>query len=397
MSTLLNIAHCVEFYPPSLGGMQEVVKQLSERMVRAGHRVTVFTTQLPERKTDEINGVRIQAFNVSGNSVRGIVGDIGPYRQALIDGNFDVVTFFAAQQWTTDAMLPHLTELNAVKVFVPTGFSGLHVPMYADYYRHMPAWMKAMDVNVFLSDSYQDVVFAREHGVVDTVLIPNGAAEEEFDRPLQHDVRKEYGITKEDTLLVHIGSYTGAKGQWEAIQVFLAAERTKGATLMLIGNGMKEFKRLFHAKRWFVWPRLKAWLTKRRILFLELDRSRTVDALRQADLFFFPSQVECSPIVLFEAMAAGTPFLSSNAGNSAEIAQWSNGGWILPGTRTPQGIEKVDVQAGARMLDQLLKDRSVLKTHGGQGHEVWKARFTWSRITDEYLAQYRHLVHARNA
>ena len=392
MSAPLNIAHCVEFYPPSLGGMQEVVKQLSERMVRAGHRVTVFTTAMPERTSDTINGVCVRGFAISGNLARGITGDAADYRQALIAGGFDIVSFFAAQQWTTDAMLPHLHELNAAKVFVPTGFSGLHVPMYADYYRRMPGWMKAMDLNVFLSDNYQDIVFARANGVTATTLIPNGAAEEEFKAPIQHDVRKEFGVRTDAPLLVHIGSYTGAKGQWEAIQVFLTAERTKGATLMLIGNGMKGFEKHYRTKRWFLKSRLKSWLTERRVLFLELDRSRTVDALKQADVFFFPSQVECSPIVLFEAMAAGTPFLASNAGNSAEIAQWGNGGWIMPGTRTPQGIEQVDVKASAVLLDKLLADRSTLKAHGTSGQQAWNERFTWSRITAEYLRHYQRLV-----
>jgi glycogen synthase len=40
----MKILHTVEFYSPSTGGAQEVVKQLSERMAEKGHVVTVILT-----------------------------------------------------------------------------------------------------------------------------------------------------------------------------------------------------------------------------------------------------------------------------------------------------------------------------------------------------------------
>ena len=67
----MKILHTVEFYEPFKGGAQEVVKQLSERMVAMGHDVTVATTKLKERKSKNINGVKIEEFDISGNEVRG--------------------------------------------------------------------------------------------------------------------------------------------------------------------------------------------------------------------------------------------------------------------------------------------------------------------------------------
>ena len=40
----MKILHTVEYYAPSVGGAQEVVRQISERMVQRGHQVTVATT-----------------------------------------------------------------------------------------------------------------------------------------------------------------------------------------------------------------------------------------------------------------------------------------------------------------------------------------------------------------
>src|SRR3989344_6830523 len=197
----MKILHAVEFYSPALGGMAEVVRQLSERLAAFGHDVTVATTTLPERKDKTINGVKIAEFNLAGNYSVGIHGDAKSYERFLTDSNFDVVTNFAAQQWSTDIVLPILDRIPAKKVFVPTGFSGLHSPTYADYFEKMKLWMRGYDVNVFLSADYQDVIFARTNGIEKIRLIPNGAGEE-FLAPPDPTFRKRLGIPEDAFLLL---------------------------------------------------------------------------------------------------------------------------------------------------------------------------------------------------
>ena len=79
----MKILHTVEFYYPSVGGAQEVVRQLSEHMVRMGHDVTVATTRLPARERLTHNGVKIVEFAISGNRVRGLEGGVDDYRGFL--------------------------------------------------------------------------------------------------------------------------------------------------------------------------------------------------------------------------------------------------------------------------------------------------------------------------
>lgn len=393
MDRPLNIAHCVESYAPAVGGMPEVVRQLSERMVQQGHHVTVLTSAHPQRASDRLNGVRIIGFDLKGNAVEGIQGDTRPYVQALLNGDYDVVTFFAAQQWATDAALPHLASIPARKVFVPTGFSMLREPRYQDYYAAMPRHLRQMDLNVFLSEDYQDITFAKEHGVEDRTLIPNGAASEEFERPMAYDLRREHPILPHDRIVLHVGSYTGVKGHKEALRIFLRAD-TPQAVLVFVGNGVKRFEREFWHHRFHFMDRWRARLKKERILFLELDRARTVDAMRQADLFLFPSRVECSPIVLFETLAAGVPFLATEAGNTAEIVRWTHGGWTLPGHQDARGWIHADIAQGAARLSKLLTDDAARHHAGEAGHRAWRDRFTWQLVAEDYLRHYQRLVHA---
>lgn len=68
----MKILHTVQLYSPSVGGMQEVVRQISERLVLLGHDVHVATTKLIDRKEHIINGVNIIEFNINGNLAHGI-------------------------------------------------------------------------------------------------------------------------------------------------------------------------------------------------------------------------------------------------------------------------------------------------------------------------------------
>lgn len=385
----MKILHAVEQYHPSVGGMQEVVKQLSERLAAAGHEVTVVTTSLTERKTDKINGVKIVSFNVRGNMVQGMQGDIEAYRTWLENSSFDIVAFFAAQQWTFDAAIPLLNSIKAKKVFIPTGFSGLYRKEYADYFLQMPRWMMSMDASVFLSDNYRDIDFARIHAIKSIHIIPNGADESEFEMP-SIGMREKLNIADDEFLILHVGSFTGMKGHKEALQIFLRAGLKK-SVLVFSGKQLEVFRkylwRMLSPIDWIRYFRLR-----KKIIQMESIRSETVSLFKEADVFLFPSNVECSPLVIFESCAAGTPFLSSDCGNVKEIIEWTNGGLLLPTRIDESGYSHVDIDHSAMMLNELVSDRERLEELGKQGYRNWKEKFTWSALTKKYEDLYNQLT-----
>lgn len=385
----LNILHTVESYHPSVGGMQEVVRQLSERLVGLGHSVTVATSASKQRNSSTLNGVRIAEFAISGNAVRGYTGDVDSYQDFLLSGSFDVITNFAAQQWATDLAFPLLEQLSCKKVFVPTGFSGLYWPQYQGYFQEMPEAMKRYDMNVFLSDDYRDINFAREHGVVKTMLIPNGAGADEFQDREGVDIRQQCGIPENHFLIILVGSHTGVKGHAEAVRIFRRA-RLKNVTFLIIANDLGGG--CTHAcrwrERWFnKWQRLTG--GSKVLLVRSLSREDTVAAYRQADLFLFPSNIECSPIVLFECMASRTPFLSTDAGNAVEIARWSGGGLIMPTRKTKRGFSKAWVGKSARLLESVHADAQLRSALQDAGYRAWQERFSWEKISLQYEELYR--------
>ncbi|MBI2269450.1 MAG: glycosyltransferase family 4 protein [Bacteroidetes bacterium] len=390
----MKILHTVESYHPSVGGMQEVVRQLSERLVKMGHEVTVAAGFHPERMQNICNGVKIEQFKISGNDANGIRGEVKEverYKNFVCDYGFDIVTNFAAQQWATDLLLPVLKELKAKKVFVPTGFSGLYLPRFKNYFELMKARMKDYDMNIFLSDNYRDINFARENGITATTLIPNGAAEEEFLGESTIDIRKRLGIGEKDFLVLHVGSYTGIKGHREALEIFVRSKIENGLLLM-IGNDNEHFKRHMRFHHSYFKLNLLRILKGKRVIITSLKREETVAAYKTADLFLFPSNIECSPIVLFECMAAKTPFLTADVGNAKEIIEWSDAGVILPTKIDKDGRSHVEINRSVEALNSLYDDVDKRKTLAESGFKAWKEKFGWQVIANQYENVYKRLI-----
>lgn len=388
--TSMKILHTVESYLPARHGMSEVVRQLSEGLVTRGHEVTVATSTDASREFDTLNGVEIHSFPISGNAIRGTRGPAETYIQFVQKSKFDLITCFAAQQWATDLLLPKLATLSAKKVFVPTGFSALHDPAYQSYFEKMPGWLRAFDANILLSDTYQDAAFARRHEIKNTILIPNGASHEEFGPTPNPFLRKKLGINRRTKLILHVGTFTGEKGHHEAIQIFLNA-RVRDATLLFVGQSPTKITKIIGRRRRYLELPKQYVLAGKKIRSHSLSRADTVEAFKEADVFLFPSRVECSPIVLFEAAAAGTPFLSTEVGNAREIAEWTGGGQIIPTEfRDTRGY--ADIDTARRQLEGLLQDVALRERMGASARAAWQQHFTWEKITDRYERLYLDLL-----
>jgi glycosyltransferase involved in cell wall biosynthesis len=108
-----------------------------------------------------------------------------------------------------------------------------------------------------------------------------------------------------------------------------------------------------------------------------------VAAYQAADLFLFGSQIECAPLVIYEAMASGTPFVSTPCGNVPELAEFG------------AVVDSADAMAGAtrRFLDHADERTSISR----RAREAWRTHYTWERIAGRYEELYRRLAGARQA
>lgn len=424
----MKLLFCCAEYWPSVGGVQEVIRQIAEQMVKAGHDVTVATSAHPARADKFHNGVRIQEFRVEGNLAVGMYGEIDRYRSFVKNFDGDAVLIKAAQQWSFDALWPVLDGITLRKVFVPCGFSGLYEPIYADYFGKMPEILRKFDHLIFYSEKYRDIDFARAHGILNYSIVPNGASGPEFDRVADGRLRAKLGVPRDDFLFLTVGSPIEGKGHKEVGEAFAQMDAgSRNVTLILNGRPSVSPPRPLSAILGFlvrprVWRKALEFLLRedwpafwgrlfprrpsvlesemhldetvgkpeerpagtKRVFHLDLPRDEVVSAFLEADLFVFASKVEYSPLVLFESAAAGTPFVTVPVGNSREIVHWTGGGWICPAEVDERGYTKVSPAVLAREMEKAVRSPDYLRELGEAGHRAWQERFTWATIARSY-------------
>ena len=420
----MRILFCCQFYAPSVGGVQELVRQIAEQMVIRGHTVTVATTALPNRDFEMLNGVTIAGFTVAGNYVEGLSGEIERYQNYVVNGDFDAMLVYAAQQWTFDALWPVLERIPFPKVMGPCGFSNFYEPAYAKYFSQMPTVLARFEHLVFNATHYRDIDLARQHRLENLTILPNGASRQVFDVPVDSSFRRRHGIPENSFLFLTVGSFTGLKGHAELLSAFelLRLPASQHATLLLNGNVVrqletgvvalaKKFVRLVRSRGVFyalaqvrdkllrntASPHKSAALINsgradRQVLVMDLPKPELTQAFFAADLFVFASNIEHSPLVLFESAAAGTPFLTVSVGNAAEIAEWTQAGVLCPSTVDAKGYTHAAPQVLADAMRALMTQPAQLDQLGKNGRINWADKFTWEKIAIRYEQLFSSLI-----
>lgn len=391
----MNILLCCEHFHPSIGGVQKMMYEIGLRYVMKGHRVSVVTSWRADRNHDSVDGMDIHSFRVTGNLASGMKGEIDKYQQFLINGQFDFLIVMAAQQWTFDAMLPILDRIHYKKLHIPCGYSGLYLRRYKEYYGNMETYLRKFDHLIYNSTNYRDVNFARDRKIPNISIIPAGASELEFMEPSKDRIREQLGIDKDDFLYLSVGAPAFNKGHKEILQAYLLLDVPFASTLVLngnyetkgavtLGNTIKEMGRRILGRSPFNIMRLAKGNKdpKKKIIFADLKREELIPLFFNADLFLFASHVEYSPLVIFECLAAGLPFLSIPVGNVDEIVKWSGGGVLCTGHQSREGFSSVDPRVFAGEMQKLSLDQDKRTELSASGRQAWLDNFTWKVIAD---------------
>jgi glycosyltransferase involved in cell wall biosynthesis len=350
----------VERYRPEIGGAELVVQRLAEGLGDRGHDVTVMTSG--KRGAARVDGVHVERFPLAGNLVQGIRGNAAEPLALIRELDPDVVLNYAAQTWPTDVCASLLDDPDRpAMVLAPCGFSGLGAPGWAGYFETVRGWLPRYDGLIFHSSRYRDWDFAADAGAERRHVIPNGA------EPPVAGQRARAGLATDTGLVLTVGSHFRSKGHGDFVAAVRALRRRHPVAGVIVAPPRRG---LDAARGCHLYCRLQQALPWSGIGLIDgRRRDDVLDAIASADVLLLPSAVECSPLVILEAMAAGVPWVSYDVGNIREL----EGGLVA------RSLEEL-VSLSGEVLDGRHPQL------GEQGRRAWERDHRWEPICERYEA-----------
>lgn len=373
-------------YAPQVNGVAQVVRAHVEHFVCSGHQVTVATGFDPAREpTPPGANPRIVQFDVTGcgHPRWPYRGEVRAYQDFIRAWQGEVMLCHCWQIWSTDLAVRCLPMAQARTVLVSHGFSAHVWPKVVRFPRGLVTWlgwrpyvwravrrMRQFDRVVFLSglvnrQVYYDAWLARKHRLRHTCVIPTGVHVAQFDAALP-DFRKAHGLGPEPMVLC-VSNYDPWKNPLMVLQAFARAQ-VKSAVLVFVGSVFTEYTT--QMRQWY--EQAGGATALGRVVFLEkLEPDMVRAAYRAADLFAYGSLWESGPLVILEAMAARTAFVSVDVGFVSTLP----GGWV---------VRSLDEMAAA--LRTLLQDQARRRLLAEAGRAGCEQAYDWAKIMPRYDA-----------
>lgn len=371
----MRIMFAVPCYWPSQDGVTIITSYLAKGLAAKGHDVFVVTSAgngglqtLPEE--EEHDGVKIDRMRIYTRwplVIRGRDRESTPkaYLRYIKEYAPDVLIAVCAQTWTLDWLLPHLKELDCVKVFYSHGYSGWNTqaPIVeylkkrnllgawmaykaGRYYRRLHRYIGLFERAIYLSEDSNAAVYARQHGLTNGRVLKNAIDDRFFEENMRHRYEEKDCIS-----YLFVANYNRNKNQEMLIRAFAAA-KIKKSRLILVGFEENSY---YEYLQEVIREVLTDQSEKEVVFYTHVSRDTVVDLYRTSDVFTCSSLSEIYPIVAHEAAATGMPIVSTDVGIYAKIT----GAFIVHDTRQMQeAMEKLYFDAAER-------------THRGQAAYEW--------------------------
>ena len=379
-------------YPPRIvGGIARVVHDLSKRLIKDGHEVTVVTYRdnmdIPEYENDKgVNVYRVDNYMIHPNNfidwILQLNFNLIAKATEIInkEGAFDVIH---AHDWLVASAAKTLKNAYGIPIVatIHATEAGRNSGIHDDTQRYIndTEWMLTYEASeVIVNSNYMKNELQRLFGLPYEKInvIPNGINLNNYvGVERDYDFRRKYAMDNEKIIL-YVGRLVYEKG----IQHLIAAmpkilSNYHDAKLIIAGRGgmIEELK----AEAASLGLNDKVYFTG------YLDSKQVPKMYKCADVAVFPSTYEPFGIVALEAMLAGVPTVVSDTGGLGEIIE--------------HGVDGMKSYAGnpnsiADSVISLLYDHQLASNVSKKAVQKVKNNFNWEKIAQDTHFTYEKAI-----
>jgi len=212
-------------------------------------------------------------------------------------------------------------------------------------------------------------------------VIHSGVNPQEFGpenrRLYRADVRKKFGVSENETLLLFVGNPFLRKGLDALLQALAQIDR-KDVKLLVSGKDDPE-----------PYKRKAAELGIADKVVFNIGLTREINKIYSAaDAFVFPTRYEPFGLVITEAMASGLPVITSRLAGAAEVIDNVSEGYLLD--------DPMDVQELTTRLNQLLARRSEWPEMGARCRRKAE-QYSWDGVAGRMLDILKDVAEAKRS
>ena len=378
-------------YPPRIvGGIARVVHDLSKRLIKDGHEVTVVTYKdgdTPAYENDKgVEVYRVENYMIHPNNfidwIMQLNFNLIAKATEIIqkEGKFDVIH---AHDWlvaNAAKALKNAFDIPIVATIHATE-AGRNSGIHDDTQRYIndTEWLLTYEATeVIVNSNYMKNHVQGLFGLpFDKInVIPNGINLTNFngvDR--DYDFRRQYAMDNEKIIL-YVGRLVYEKGVQHLISAMpKILENYHDAKLIIAGKGgmLDELK-----------GQAEAMGLSNKVYFTGYLNSKQVQKMYKcADVAVFPSTYEPFGIVALEGMLSGTPVVVSDVGGLNEIVQHGENG-MKSYAGNPNSL--------ADSIISLLYDPALCMKVAKNAKAKVKAEYNWQKIAQDTHFAYQKAI-----
>lgn len=348
-----------------MGGAEKVIQQIAEYMDEKGWEVFILGKSIKSALVH--NFVKIQNCGSTPSEFFHKLSVIKP-DHLLVYSDYFVF-------WTH--ILDRVESLDYKVTLIPVGMNAMLARPELLY--KLRSNKDKISV-VTHSDNYQDYSTCKSLKIPVTV-IPNGINLHEL-RKRDFSFKERYNI-KTEKMLLCVSNFFPGKGQEYLLPMLnnFDSELKKDFTMVFICTTVN------FAIANMLMGRTKAQLLNCSFnskMLVDIPRWDVVQAFHEADIFLFPSQKEVAPLVILEAMASKTPWVSLDVGSIPTLA----GGTVITGAPCDREDNKMFNkrirEEFSQEIEKLLLDGDRRKCQADAGYKVIMNELNWDIIGEKY-------------
>ena len=390
----MRIIQVCERFPPSIGGLENHVYNLSYELSLRGHQVTVLTSDIKnisflkidradksyEKITDNFEVYRFKAYP-PGIPYASAYGIIPSLIKSLIKSKPDIVHIQSYMLIHSDISsilsrtkkIPYILTVHTFGDAPPRP----HLGALMKFYIHTLGKINLKSANKIIVLVPDAAEYISKLGIdkEKICIIPNGINCNHFlNMPSPYEFKKDYKI--DGKMVLFVGGLSSRKGVQYLIKAMpKILRKIPDTTLVVVGvdwGFQSHLEGLSHELR-----------VDKKVLFTgSVSNEQLLDAYSACDVFVLPSEREGLPTVILEAMASGKPVIATNVGGNPYVIEDGVTGFL---------VEYGNETKLADKIIYLLENEDIREKVGKNARKK-VGDYSWEKIAEGIEKIYTELV-----